>query len=235
VLKPLNIIERQIFSFYSINFRPLKIPIIWCDIPFFHYIFSCHEFYDNYYILKILIDKKCMTFGGHPFDAIYSSFIVNVCDMTFNTNKIFLMGNSVTCWLQKVNLCLVCMVTVLVKFHQDYKLTKILAEVQWTMTKEVRGSEVSTISLLLYYFRTILNASLEETIWYFMIISTRIDMCYFPGFFLVFLDYTNGHSRRPNLTETTPLPSSSRSKAHTSKSMGKIQVRNDWRAWFRYL
>ncbi|XP_048727866.2 regulating synaptic membrane exocytosis protein 2-like isoform X3 [Ostrea edulis] len=38
-------------------------------------------------------------------------------------------------------------------------------------------------------------------------------------------DYTNGHTRRPNLTETTPLSSSSRSKAHASKSMGKIQVK----------
>ncbi|XP_062566035.1 regulating synaptic membrane exocytosis protein 2-like isoform X4 [Saccostrea cucullata] len=38
-------------------------------------------------------------------------------------------------------------------------------------------------------------------------------------------DYTNGHGRRPNLSETTPLPSSSRSRMQTSKSMGKIQLK----------
>ncbi|XP_061180633.1 regulating synaptic membrane exocytosis protein 1-like isoform X4 [Saccostrea echinata] len=38
-------------------------------------------------------------------------------------------------------------------------------------------------------------------------------------------DYTNGHGRRPNLSETTPLPSSSRSRTQTSKSMGKIQLK----------
>ena len=50
--------------------------------------------------------------------------------------------------------------------------------------------------------------------------------------FFVCSDITNGHTRKLNLSDTTPIFPSSRPRSQTSKSMGKIQV-NFYRVLYR--